>query len=95
MKKSHLGIIVFTTSLVACNGKSNSSDESLSYIINERGLTGDVMAGRNIPSIDSPKAQLGMRLFFFKSLGGDRDSACVTCHHPIWEVEIIYHYQWV
>jgi cytochrome c peroxidase len=26
---------------------------------------------------------LGRKLFFSKSLGGDRDSACVSCHHPV------------
>jgi len=29
------------------------------------------------------KAQLDMKLFYTKSLGGDKDSACVTCHHPM------------
>ena len=24
-----------------------------------------------------------MKLFFTKALGGDKDSACVTCHHPL------------
>ena len=46
------------------------------------GLTGDPSIGRVLPSIDDPKAQLGMKLFFTKALGGDMDSACVTCHHP-------------
>ncbi len=46
------------------------------------GLTGDPSAGRDLPSIDDPKAQLGMKLFFTKALGGDMNAACVTCHHP-------------
>lgn len=46
------------------------------------GLTGDPSVGRDLPSIDEPKAQLGMKLFFTKSLGGDMNAACVTCHHP-------------
>lgn len=46
------------------------------------GLAGDPSIGRVLPSIDDPKAQLGMKLFFTKALGGDMDSACVTCHHP-------------
>ncbi|MBE9559603.1 MAG: cytochrome-c peroxidase, partial [Proteobacteria bacterium] len=46
------------------------------------GLTGDPTTGRTLPSIDDPKPQLGKKLFFTKGLGGDDDSACVTCHHP-------------
>ena len=58
-------------------------DEELRTLIAERGLTGDPSVGRNLPSIDDPLAQLGMKLFFSKSLGGEFDSACVTCHHPV------------
>ncbi len=54
----------------------------LERIIKSNHLTGDPMLGRNAPDIESPKAQLGMDLFFSKTLGGDSDSACVTCHHP-------------
>ncbi|MFV9616870.1 MAG: cytochrome-c peroxidase, partial [Gammaproteobacteria bacterium] len=32
--------------------------------------------------ITDAKALLGKKLFFTKGLGGDDDSACVTCHHP-------------
>jgi len=46
------------------------------------GLTGDPSTGRDLPNIEEPRAQLGMKLFFTKALGGDQDSACVTCHHP-------------
>ena len=46
------------------------------------GLAGDPSIGRDLPSIEDPKAQLGMKLFFTKALGGDMNSACVTCHHP-------------
>jgi cytochrome c peroxidase len=46
-------------------------------------LTGDPTTGRVLPAITDPKAQLGMKLFFSKSLGGNDDSACVTCHHPV------------
>ena len=83
-----LSIVLFTAS--ACNSDSDSFkvtstldiDSQLKDIISDNSLTGDPMSGRNIPDIDSPHAQLGMKLFFSKSLGGDRDSACVTCHHP-------------
>jgi len=45
-------------------------------------LTGDPVGDLTLPSINDPKAKLGMKLFFTKSLGGVNDSACVTCHHP-------------
>lgn len=66
------------------NGGSEASrvDQELSTLITHHGLTGDPGIGRDIPSIDSPKAQLGMRLFFTKALGGEQDTACVSCHHP-------------
>lgn len=69
------------------NGSSSNSptgiDAQLQAIIDEHGLTGDPSEGRNLPRISSPRAQLGMKLFFSKALGGDQDSACVTCHHPM------------
>ena len=60
----------------------SQTDLELISIINTKNLTGDALKGRVIPNINSPKAQLGMRLFATKSLGGDHDSACITCHHP-------------
>lgn len=60
-----------------------SVDAELRGLIQKHGLTGDPSTGRTIPSISSPKAQLGMRLFFNKALGGNQDTACVSCHHPL------------
>jgi len=60
----------------------SETDMALRAVIEARGLTGDPAAGRELPSIDDPVAVLGRKLFFSKSLGGDEDSACVTCHHP-------------
>jgi cytochrome c peroxidase len=62
---------------------AGSLDANLRAIIAARGLTGDPSRGRDLPRIDSPLAQLGMKLFFSKALGGDFDSACVSCHHPL------------
>lgn len=45
-------------------------------------LSGDPTAGRTLPSINDPLAQLGKLLFFSKSLSGDMDVACASCHHP-------------
>ena len=47
------------------------------------GLTGDPTTDRELPTISDPKAQLGMKLFFTRGLGGDQDAACVSCHHPV------------
>ena len=58
-------------------------DDELRTIIAAQGLTGDASLGRALPAIDDPLAQLGKRLFFSKALGGDFDSACVSCHHPV------------
>ncbi|WP_394200346.1 cytochrome-c peroxidase [Shewanella waksmanii] len=46
-------------------------------------LSGDPSAGRDLPSIDQPLAQLGMQLFYSKALSGEMDTACVSCHHPL------------
>ena len=57
-------------------------DMSLRAIINSQSLTGNPLLNRTVPDIKSPQAQLGMDLFFSKTLGGEYDSACVACHHP-------------
>lgn len=77
--------------ITACSSASNTDSESagltidtnLRTLINEHNLSGDPTANRLLPSIQSPKSQLGMKLFFSKSLGGDSDAACVSCHHPV------------
>jgi len=70
--------------LCACSGASDDSaaDSALRPVIQAHGLRGDPALGRDLPNIEDPLAQLGLKLFFSKSLGGDRDSACVSCHHP-------------
>ncbi len=57
-------------------------DDELRNVIAANALTGDPTTGRNLPSIDEPLAQLGKLLFFSKSLSGDMDTACASCHHP-------------
>ncbi|MCK5904638.1 MAG: cytochrome-c peroxidase, partial [Gammaproteobacteria bacterium] len=59
-------------------------DRKLKRLIKRYSLTGNPLKNRTtpVPDINSPIAQLGMELFFSKTLGGDEDSACVTCHHP-------------
>ena len=58
-------------------------DIELHGLIDALGMTGNASNGRNLPSIDDPIPQLGMSLFFSKSLGGGFDAACVSCHHPL------------
>lgn len=84
-KKSTL-VLGTVVAVAGCGGDTHRAplvaDEQLENIIAERSLTGDPSTGRTLPNIESPLAQLGMQLFFTKGLGGDQDSACVTCHHP-------------
>jgi cytochrome c peroxidase len=71
--------------LAACGSDSSTStknDDRLQRLISDQSLTGDPTTGRDLPDISDELAQLGMQLFYSKSLGGDKDSACVSCHHP-------------
>jgi len=58
-------------------------DDEVRQLISANELTGDPATGRDLPDISDPMAQLGMKLFFTKSLGGQVDAACVSCHHPV------------
>ncbi len=70
--------------LAGCSNDSDTVDtNALHALLADLGVTGDPTAGRTIPAVTDPKAQLGQKLFFTKGLGGDNDSACVTCHHPV------------
>lgn len=78
-----LTIIASCLSIVACSDSSTGvNSDSLISLAQSKGITGDPTTGRVLPSIADAKAQLGKKLFFTKGLGGDSDSACVTCHHP-------------
>lgn len=57
-------------------------DLQLRALIARQGLRGDPGVGRELPGIDAPLAKLGKLLFFSKSLGGELDAACASCHHP-------------
>lgn len=59
-----------------------SLDQQLRALIQAQHLTGDPSAGRRLPDISTPLAQLGMRLFFSRSLGGTYQAACASCHYP-------------
>lgn len=55
-------------------------DEQLSQMIAQLNL--NQYPQRDLPDISEALPQLGKKLFFSKGLGGEFDSACVTCHHP-------------
>ncbi len=46
-------------------------DRDLSTVITSQNLTGDPTTGRSLPEVTDAEAQLGMKLFFSKSLSGD------------------------
>jgi cytochrome c peroxidase len=66
-------------------GQADNQDDDtpLRALLVEQGLTGDPTVGRTITDINDPEAQLGMKLFYSKALGGSKDTACVSCHHPM------------
>lgn len=79
----YFGITFFAAvSVTGCNSSSGTLDQALRAEIDARGLTGNPATGKSTTNINDPLPQLGMKLFFTKALGGDQDSACVSCHHP-------------
>ncbi len=64
------------------NPAATVDDAELLTLVSAVGLTGDPTTDRTLPLVTDPKAKLGKKLFFSKGLGGNDDSACVTCHHP-------------
>ena len=57
-------------------------DIQLDQLIKQMGLTGNPATKSEI-AVTDPKAQLGMKLFFSKTLSGNLDVACASCHHPL------------
>ncbi len=62
---------------------ADPQDTQLRRLIDAEELTGDAAFNRTLPAISDPIAQLGKKLFFSRSLGGNFDAACVSCHHPL------------
>jgi len=69
--------------LSGCDLEEKKLDNSLSALIEEHKLTGDPSTGHDVPSINDAKAQLGMKLFYTKTMSIPGDTACVSCHHPM------------
>ena len=59
-------LLAMGLSLGACSSDSETSADQLRKIVNNLALTGDPAAGRVLPDISDPKAQLGMKVFFSK-----------------------------
>jgi len=68
---------------VTAKNKTSTLDQSLRELVQQQKLTGVPKTKSAIPLIHSPIAQLGMQLFYSKALGGEKDTACVSCHHPL------------
>lgn len=60
----------------------SAKDAPLRTLALSTGQTAQPLAGRTIPSINDPLPQLGKLLFFSKTLSGNLDTACASCHHP-------------
>ena len=88
MKRIFSSIIVL--SLLGCSDSDNSEtiDEKAGLVSDVRTLIepyqlqGLSQHVANLPNIEQPIARLGMQLFYAKSLSGNIDTACVSCHHP-------------
>nr|WP_269809292.1 cytochrome-c peroxidase [Enterovibrio nigricans] len=83
-----LAVGLSTSATMAWSQSNNSNIDvadhiALEKLIDEQGLRGNPAEGRVLPAIDDPLAQLGKKLFFTKGLSGDKDVACVSCHHPM------------
>ncbi|WP_144392727.1 cytochrome-c peroxidase [Pleionea sediminis] len=86
--KLSLVSVVTSMLLSGCDSSSHLTneqklDKQLQDKIEVFNLTGDPSKNRNLPTIEEPLSQLGMKLFFSKALSGEMDVACVTCHHPV------------
>ncbi|MGB0847016.1 MAG: cytochrome-c peroxidase [Thiolinea sp.] len=62
---------------------ASSDDKELGEAIAAHQLKGDPFKDKKLPGINDPVVQLGKDLFFSKVLSGNRDTACVSCHHPV------------
>ncbi len=77
-------LLLTSTSLYASdNSDGVSIDQELRLISKQLKLTGTPIASSPPPAISTPLSQLGMKLFYSKILGGEKDVACASCHHPL------------
>jgi cytochrome c peroxidase len=70
-----------TTDTSTTEPQSSAQDTELRALIENLNINEEIITS-HLPDISEDLPQLGMKLFYSQSLGGDFDSACVTCHHP-------------
>ena len=63
-------------------GARSELDNAVLQAATQAGLDNSLTDSVNIPELSEPLAQLGKMLFFSRSLSGDFDVACASCHHP-------------
>lgn len=82
--KNLIWILLILGSLsLACSlgGLSNAQDAELRSLLAEADITYSTFAPG--PPADEAMIELGEALFYDKILGGNQDTACATCHHPL------------
>jgi len=68
------------------NTPKSAYDQALRERLNALQMDGNPFSAevwQQLPTINSPLAQLGKRLFFSKALSVNLDTACASCHHPL------------
>lgn len=60
----------------------NATDTALRTALQNKNIGAEPAKDLTLAKIDTTKAQLGKQLFYSKTLSGDKDVACVSCHHP-------------
>lgn len=96
MRNCSLVTVLSTLLLTGCGGGDGSGgqptsgiaggvevDNELSTLVEKKNMSGDPSLNKNLPNINDPLPQLGKLLFYSKALGGDKDAACASCHHPM------------
>lgn len=73
-----IGFIIVGLALAACAERTSNVEAQLQAALAEQGVTSLDIG----PSPDAAKVALGQMLFFDKTLSGNRDISCATCHHP-------------
>ncbi len=86
MKSTFSLLLLFILSLsfsATAKDSIDTLDQKLKSLTTQLKLTGTPKTTSLLPSIKSPLAQLGMKLFYSKALSGEYNTACVSCHHPM------------
>ena len=84
MHNTHCRNLLFIFILVLSGCSDKELDRELLRLIKYHQIEANPIIddGQQTALIDSDEAQLGKLLFFSKTLSGQGDVACVSCHHP-------------